>query len=98
MKKRIAALVAILALTTASTGCYTLTHTVGRGAQGDVETSKRQWYAVFGLIPLGEIDSEDLVGGSEDYTVVTQQKFTDILLNLLTIWVTITSRTVTVTE
>lgn len=98
MKKRLAALLGVLALTTALSGCYTMTHTVGRGAQGSGERSHRDWYALWGLVPLSETDSQDLAGGAADYTVQTQWSITDILINLFTTWVTIQSRTITVTK
>ncbi len=86
----------VLALSSAS--CYTLNHTVGKGAQGSTEVAKRQWWALWGLVPLGEIDSQDLAGGAKDYGVRTEWTVIDVLLNLLTAWVTIYSQTVTVTK
>jgi hypothetical protein len=78
--------------------CYTIHHTVGAGAKGDVETEKRQWYVLYGLVPLGEIDSKSLAGDATDYSVKTQASVIDILLNIVTGLVTITSRTITVTR
>lgn len=98
MKKTLAALLAVLALTVASSGCYTMTHTVGRGAQGATERTHRNWYALWGLVPLNEEDSQNLTGGATDYTVETQWTPLDILINILTGWVTIYSRTITVTK
>ena len=45
MKRLFAALVCALTLSV-TTGCYTMTHTVGKGAQGTEEVSKRQWYSL----------------------------------------------------
>ncbi len=78
--------------------CYTLNHTVGAGAKGGLEKSERQWYALFGLVPLGKLDSKTLAGDAKDYSVQTQWTPIDILINLVTGLVTITSRTVTVTQ
>jgi hypothetical protein len=94
--KRILSLAAALALVLTLSGCFSLNHQVGRGAQGGSETSKRQWYALWGLVPLGEIDSQRMAGGATDYTVESEQTLIDILLNLITGIVTINSQTVTV--
>lgn len=94
--KRAVSLAAALALVLTLSGCFSLSHQVGRGAQGGSETEKRQWYALWGLVPLGEIDSQRMAGGATDYTVESEQTIVDILLNLITGIVTINSQTVTV--
>jgi hypothetical protein len=96
--KKIVSLAGITVLALAISGCFTLTHEVGRGAQGGSETSKRQWYALWGLVPLGETDSQDMANGATDYTVKSEQNITDIILNIFTGIVTINSMTVTVTK
>ena len=97
MKRLFAALVCALTLSV-TTGCYTMTHTVGKGAQGTEEVSKRQWFALWGLVPLTDTDSQDLAGDASDYTATTEWTFLDIVINLFTQWVTITSREMTVTK
>ena len=96
--KKLLALGCALALTASLSGCYTLEHTVGRGAQGGHEKSERQWYFLYGLVPLNEVDSQDLAGDATDYDVETEQTVTDVLINLLTGFFSIFSRTVTVTR
>lgn len=96
MRKSFLVLLTALLLTTS--GCYSLHHTVGTGAQGSQEVSKRQWYVLWGLVPLGEIDSQDLAGTAQNYSVHTQQTFIDVIINIFTGFVTIFSRTVTVTK
>ena len=98
MKNRLSTALCALALTSALSGCYTMTHRVGNGAQGGSETDKRQWFALWGLVPLGEIDSQKMANGATNYEVETQLSVVDFLLNLFTVWVTITSRTITVTR
>ena len=94
MKKLMLALVCGSMLLTPA--CYTIHHTVGKGAQGGAESEKRQWYILFGLVPMGEINSKTLAHDATDYTVTTQWSIVDILLNIFTGFVTITSRTITV--
>ena len=96
--KKIVSLAGVVALALALSGCFTLNHEVGRGAQGSSETSERQWYALWGLVPLGECDSQEMANGATDYTVTSEQTIVDILLNLITGFVTINSQTVTVTK
>lgn len=96
--KKLLALACALALTPSLSGCYTLEHTVGRGAQGGHEESERQWFILYGLVPLNEVDSQDLAGDAKDYDVETEQTVSDVLINLLTGFVSIFSRTVTVTR
>jgi Bor protein len=96
MSKKLLSVLGALALASFLTGCNTLVHEVGRGAQGHDEVEKRQWYALWGLVPLGEVDSHAMAKGATDYTVTSEHTIIDILLNLITTWVTINSQTVTV--
>ena len=89
---------AALALTAALSGCYSLEHRVGTGAQGGTETSKRQWYVLYGLVPLGEVESQKLASGATNYDVKSEFGILDILLNIVTGFLTITGQTVTVTR
>ena len=54
MKSRSSRWLAALALAALLSGCNTLDHTVGRGAQGNHEESKRVWYVLWGLVPLDD--------------------------------------------
>ncbi len=80
------------------TGCATHRHIVGDGSQTGVTKSERQWYALYGLVPLGEVDTKDMSGGAEDYEIKTEESVEDFLLNLVTGMMTIVSRTVTVAK
>ena len=96
---RITALLLILTLFCMSmTGCMTNLHTVGRGAQtGKVETS-RQWYALWGLIKLGDKDTKHMVGGAADYKIETYYGAVDMLINMVLGGFSIGSRTIKVTK
>ena len=95
--KKLVSLAGSLALAAlVTTGCYTLDHRVGNGSQGGVEREERQWYILFGLIPLNEVDSHEMAAGAANYDVRSQIGPIDVLLNLFTGWVTIYSQTVTV--
>jgi len=81
------------------TGCATHRHIIGKGAQVGVSRGQTQWYALYGLIPLGEVDTARLAGGAQDYEIETYYSVGDFLLNnLITGWITVTSRSVKVTK
>jgi len=91
--------VAVMALTFLFViGCSTHIHEVGSGASGSNETAERQWYILFGLVPLNNVDSNTIAAGASDYTVQTQANFLDIVIGIFTGIVTIHCRTVTVTK
>ncbi len=98
MKKQWIAIVGALALVAALTGCYTLEHQVGTGAQGASEVEQRKWYILWGLVPLNEVDSHTMAAGATNYDVKSEITVVDVLLNLFTAWVSIYSQTVTVTK
>ena len=79
-------------------GCSAHHHTVGAGATGDDSVSARQWYILWGLVPLNDVDTTELAGGSVNYEIDTEQGFLDIVINIFTGIVTVNSRTVTVTR
>lgn len=91
-----AALAMALVLPLAS--CYTMTHQVGDGGTGQSETSKRQWFILWGLVGLNDVDSHELAAGATDYTIQTEQSAIDVLINLFTAAVTVYSREITVTK
>ncbi|NQT26608.1 hypothetical protein HQ585_14735 [candidate division KSB1 bacterium] len=80
------------------TGCAAHIHEIGKGAQGSKMTEVRQWYALWGLIPINEVDSGDMAGDATDYTIKTESDELDIIINIFTANVSVVSRTVTVTK
>ena len=79
-------------------GCSTHIHTVGSGPQtGQVETA-RQWYILFGLIPLNTVDTGSMAGGAANYEIKTSQEALDIIIGIPAAYITVKSRTVTVTK
>lgn len=94
MKKLMFILVCVISISL--TSCYTTSHTVGAGSKTGVEVSKKQWYAIWGLVPINHVDSKDLAGGATDYSITTQHKFLDLLISAIGSYVTIEVQTVTV--
>jgi hypothetical protein len=66
--------------------CSATMHTVGTGGKGDCKSTgqydahKKQWYLFWGLLPLNHIDSKDMTGGSQNYTIRTTTTFVDGLI------------------
>ena len=93
MKKYLLVLIIVVALFSLM-ACYTHTHVVGRGAQAGVTTTQSQWYALFGLVPINNVDTKAMAGGAEDYTITTEQTFLDGFISGFTWWLTISKQTV----
>ncbi|MCX6214201.1 hypothetical protein [Spirosoma sp.] len=66
--------------------CNATMHTVGTGGPGDCKSpgqydaKKKQWYIFWGLLPLNNVDSKALAGGSKNYTIRTTTSFGDGLI------------------
>jgi PBP1b-binding outer membrane lipoprotein LpoB len=78
--------------------CMTLTHIVGNGASSGAVTEKKQWYALWGLIPINEVDSKAMAGGAPNYTIKSQVKFIDYVISAFTSVVSVNVQTVAVTK
>ena len=85
MKKlNFTALLVIVAFVFSS--CSATMHTVGTGGKGNCkevgqyDAKKKQWYLFWGLLPLNHVDSKELAGGSQNYTVRTTTSFGDGLI------------------
>jgi PBP1b-binding outer membrane lipoprotein LpoB len=82
-------------------GCSTHVHTVGTGPQsGQVETA-RQYYLLYGLIPLNSVDTGAMAGSAANYEIQTQVGGMDVVINIasaVAIAGIVSSRTVTVTK
>jgi len=77
----------LVAVLLALPGCFTLTHTVGAGPVGGHTEYGRQWYALWGIAPLGETDSSDLARGAIDYQVTTKFTVADVVISAFTSFV-----------
>lgn len=88
----------ILAVAITFTACATHVHTIGDGPKGNTEVSEVQWYALWGLVPINDVDSQKMAGGAENYQIKTETSFVDGLIGIVTTYVTVNRRTVTVTK
>lgn len=96
--KKITAILLIVLFSLSLAGCYTNNHIVGEGAQSNQTVEAKQWYVLWGLVPINEVDSKELAGDSENYTITTQHTFVDVVISIFTGIVTVAPRTVQVTK
>ena len=82
-------------------GCSTHIHTVGTGPETGLTKVARQYYLLYGLIPLNSVNTDEMAGSVANYEIQTQVGPMDALINTAS-WVTIagvvSSRTITVTK
>ena len=76
--------------------CMTLNHVVGSGGSSDVSIEKKQWYALWGLVPINEVDSKAMADGASSYTITSQTKFVDLVISVFTGAVSVNVQTVSV--
>ncbi len=98
MLRKLASTLFLALLVMMLAGCAAHTHVVGTGPAASDVAAKRQWYFLFGLVPLNQVDTGAMAAGATNYSIHTEQNVLDIILNIFTSYVTITSRTVTVTK
>lgn len=98
MNKRLISLVAIAITLCFLAGCAAHIHKVGQGAQGAQKSEQRQWYVLWGLVPINEVNTDQMAEGATDYTIKTEQSALDVIINIFTAYVSVVSRTVTLTK
>ncbi|MCG9126908.1 hypothetical protein JT359_04835 [Candidatus Poribacteria bacterium] len=77
-------------------GCATHIHKVGDGAQGNDITNARQWYILWGLVPINDVDTNAMAGGASDYQITTSVTVVDFLINAVGSYITLNARSVSV--
>ena len=82
--KKLSKLLVVLFATFTLTSCYTLTYTVGKGAQTGIEMVEKNHYLIYGLAPIKTSNPTEMAGGAEDYTVTVTHTFVDGLINAIT--------------
>lgn len=84
MKKTVLNFAFLLGISFFMTSCYTLTYSVGKGAQSGVEVKEKNHYLIYGLAPLKTSDPTKMAGDATDYDVTITHTFVDGLLNAIT--------------
>jgi hypothetical protein len=84
MKRNILNAVLVLSIAVCMTSCYSLSYSVGKGAQTGVEVKGKNHYLIDGLIPIGRTTPTELAGNATDYNVKIVHTFVDGLLYAIT--------------
>lgn len=77
-------------------GCAAHVHKVGKGAQTNDITIARQWYVLWGVVPINEVDTNAMAEGATDYEIMTLVTPLDFVISAVLSFATIDCRTVTV--
>jgi len=98
MKKRLLKplTIAVAALFLAS--CAANVHVVGDGPHTGQKIKKKQWYVIWGLVPINEVDTQAMAAGATDYQIKTVYGVDDCIANLFLNYVSVGMRTVEVTK
>jgi len=98
MRKAITTTLCVMFLSVALGGCFAFKHTVGNGGTGQTSVAQKQWFLLWGLVPLTNVDGGKMAGGAADYTIKTEYSIVDFLISIVTQWVTVYPMTCTVTK
>lgn len=96
--RKVTSIVLLCALMLILVGCTAHIHKVGMGPQGNTVLQQRQWYVLWGLVPINNVDTNQMAGGASNYQIKTETSDLDVIINIFTTYVTVVSRTVTVTK
>ena len=96
--KKAARIISVVLLVMFIGSCMTNTHTIGSGPESGVEQEKKQWYVLWGLIPLGNVDTAELADNAENYEIKTYYGPLDFLVNMFLGAFSFQTRTVVVTK
>jgi len=94
--KALKVFVLTLLLVSMLAGCAAHVYTMGSGPQQGMVDQQRQWYVLWGLVTLNNVDVGEMIGDETNYEVRTASEPLDIVIGMFTGCVTVSSRTVTV--
>ncbi len=77
-------------------GCFKQRVDVGTGASGGQVQEMRQWFVLWGLVPITQIDVEAAIGDAQNYTIESVFTPLDCVINIFTSIVTIYAKTIAV--
>jgi hypothetical protein len=102
--KKLVSLILLLALTMSMAGCFTIriggkAELAASTEEGTKIAGKRCWYALWGLVPIGDNSTDSLIPGTvKKVRVETKYKVSDFLINIFTMLVTIETFSVEIYE
>jgi hypothetical protein len=98
MIKRTITILSLVLLLAVLAGCAAHVHTIGKGPQGSTMIQERQWYILWGLVPLNQVNTKAMAGNATNYQIRTEASPIDVIIGMVAGVVTVNSRTVTVTK
>ena len=84
IKKTMKIMTVVFAASMLLSSFYSYTSVVGKGAQGNSQTTEWNHYVIYGLAPVGVSDSKQMADGAENYSVHTRQSFVNGLVSAIT--------------
>ena len=63
-------------------GCSTHVHTIGAGPQSGVTKTARQYYILWGLVPINTVDAAAMAGDANNYEIQTQLGPVDVVVGV----------------
>jgi len=84
----------VIAFTLSS--CFTMQHVSGTGASKSIVVKKKQWFALWGLVPLNKVNAKAMAENSNNYIVKTGFSFGDIVIGVLMFPFSLEHQTITV--
>ncbi len=99
MRKLIFILIVMLIVSLA-VNCATHVHTIGKcpSTNDVVKVKARQWYILWGLVPINNVDSKMMAANAADYEIVTEVEPIDFLINIVANVISVNCRSVIVTK
>lgn len=76
--------------------CNSTMFIAGTGASKSTVTSKKQWFVLWGLARCNKVNPKTLAGDAVNYTVKTEFRLSDMLINVFTSAISFQRETVTV--
>ena len=76
--------------------CMIHTHKIHAGALGKTEVRAGQWYCLFGLVPINNVDTSKMAKPHTSYEITTKISFSDLLMDIFFLPVGIIRTTVIV--
>ena len=89
---------AVILIFVFAVACSTHIHTVGTGPRTGQAEAAKQWYILWGMVPLNNVNTNAMADGNTNYEIKTSTTFVDGLIGGVTGIVTVNCRTVTVTK
>lgn len=99
LARKVTALTLVCALMFVTLGCYTQRVDVGAGApSGAQRVEHRQWFALWGLVPITQIEPEATIGDAQNYSIVSEFTPLDVIIGIFTGIVTVYPKTIIVEQ